>query len=367
MAQTATADDAEFRGAVRGFLAKTSPESQVRRLIDDDLGYDPAVWRRLAAELGIQGLLIPEVYGGQELTAGELVVVLEETGRALLCAPLLASAVLATQALLEAADDAAAKRYLPPLADGSTIATLALDDMAGTRTTAVEADGGWLLDGAKTRVSDAQAADLLLVVADAGGEAGLFALPTDAPGLELTRLDTLDLTRRQYAARLRRTPASRVGGRYDAAAGRLAAFGAIAAAAEQVGVAARTLEIAVDYARTREQFGRPIGSFQAVKHLCAEMFVLAECARAAVTDAATATVETPEQWLQAAAVAKVYCSMAATTNAENLIQILGGIGYTWEHVAHLYLRRAKTLEFLFGDPATQRATLALHLGLTPTP
>lgn len=367
MAQTATADDAEFRHAVRGFLAKTSPESEVRRLIDDDLGYDPAVWRRMAAELGMQGLLIPEGHGGQELTARELVVVLEETGRALLCAPFLASSVLATRALLEAADDAAEKRYLPGLADGSTIATLALDDLAGTRTTALEADGGWLLDGAKTRVPDAGAADLLLVIADAGGQAGLFALPTDAPGLELTRLDTLDLTRRQYAARLRRAPASRVGGHYDAATRQLAAFGAVAAAAEQVGIAGRTLELAVDYARTREQFGHPIGSFQAVKHLCADMFVLAECARAAVTDAATAAVETPEHWLEAAAVAKAYCSAAATTNAENLIQILGGIGYTWEHAAHLYLRRAKTLEFLFGDPTTQRATLAIHLGLAPSP
>ncbi|TQM11239.1 acyl-CoA dehydrogenase family protein [Pseudonocardia kunmingensis] len=362
MTTTTSAERVEFRAALRGLFAERSPDEHVRRFVDGG-PYDRGLWSLLAAQAGLAGILVPEELGGQGLTHVESGVALQEAARALVPAPVLSTAVLVPTAVLAAGDETAAKRILPGIADGSTIATLALDDASGETTCATGGGSTWQLTGHKVGLLDGPLAGILLVVARVGEEVGLFAVDSGEPGVECEDVDVLDLTRRQSRLRLTRAAAVRLGGDYTAGLTRLRHVAAVAAAAEQLGLAERLLEIAVDYARTREQFGRPIGSFQAVQHLCADMFVLVECSRAAVDAALRAVDGPPDELADVAAVAKVYCSRAATSVAESTIQVLGGIGYTWEHPAHLYLRRAKTLEQLFGDPHHHRDALAELHGL----
>ncbi|MGW0593737.1 acyl-CoA dehydrogenase family protein [Streptosporangium sp. NPDC002607] len=363
MTPTTAAERQEFRTVVRAFLTERSPESRVRGLIDDERGADLDTWRQMAAQLGLAGVLIPEEFGGQGLGQVEMAVVLQEAARVLLCAPLLSSGVLAPTALLGSGDVAAAKRYLPAIAEGRSVAAVGIHDERGTRTVAESGPDGWRLTGRKTRVTDGQVADLLLLVAPVGQQTGLFAVERNAPGVTVEELDGLDRTRRQVTVDLARTPAVRIGDDFTRPLERLLAVGAVAAAAEQLGVAERMLEISVEYVKTREQFDRPIGSFQAVKHLCAEMFALVECSGAAVNAASRAAAEDPAALAEIAAVAKAYCSVAATRVVETAIQVHGGIGYTWEHPAHLYLRRAKSLEFMFGDPHHHRDRIGVLNGL----
>lgn len=363
MIPTTATEREEFRAVVRAFLTERSPEPHVRSLIEDERGADLDVWRQMAAELGLAGVIIPEEYGGQGMSQAEMAVALTESARVLLCAPLLSTGVLAPSALLDSGDEEAAKRYLPAIADGTLITAVAIDDGGTARTTAEPGRGDWRLTGRKTHVIDGQLADLLLVVAAAGDEVGLFAAERNAPGITVEQLDVLDRTRRQAVVGFADTPVVRIGGDFARPLERLLAIGAVAAAAEQLGVAERMLEISVEYAKTREQFGKPIGSFQAVKHMCADMFTLVECSRAAVNVAGEAVAENSADLAEIAAVTKAYCSRAATTVAEMAIQVHGGIGYTWEHPAHLYLRRAKTLEFLFGDPRHHREALGVRYGL----
>jgi alkylation response protein AidB-like acyl-CoA dehydrogenase len=360
---TTAGERQEFGLSVRRFLADRSSEADVRRLADDPAGYDPEVWKQLAAELGLTGLLVPESHGGQGLSLVELVVALEETGRALLCAPLLAGAVLAPLAVLGARDDAAAARLLPGVVDGSALLAVALDDDPSLPCHASPAGGGWVLTGRKQLVLDGHLADRLLVVARAGDEVGLFEVDAGAAEVNRAATRTLDLAVRLSSVDLVAAPAVRLGGPYDEALLELRALAALAAAAHLVGIAAATLDIAVDYATTREQFGRPIGSYQGVKHLVAEMHARLESSRAAVAAAAQAAVSRPQELREHASIAKAWCSTAVVRNAEDCIQVLGGIGFTWEHPAHLYLRRAKVYEYLFGDARAHRAELARLLGL----
>ncbi|MGW1780510.1 acyl-CoA dehydrogenase family protein [Streptomyces sp. NPDC002143] len=361
----------ELRRTVRAFLADTSPETEVRRLMETPEGFDRALWRRLGSELGVLGLAVPEEYGGAGCGPVEVGVVLEETGRALLCAPFLSSAVLATTALLGSDDEEARERLLPGLVAGESVATLALTedsarwDAAGIGLTARAAGGSWLLTGHKTFVLDGACADVVLTVARAEDGIGVFLVDGDAAGLHRAPLPTLDPTRRQARLDYDGVRATRLrthGDGWDLVS-QVLDRAAVALAAEQVGVASRALDMAVEYAKVRHQFGRPIGSFQAVKHLLADVLLEVESARAAAHYALLAAEGESPELPAVASLAKAFCSDACLTATRENIQVHGGIGFTWEHPAQLYLKRAKTSQLLFGDPAYHRELLARRIGM----
>jgi alkylation response protein AidB-like acyl-CoA dehydrogenase len=361
----------ELRSSVRRFLDDKSPIPEVRRLMETTDGYDPAVWAQMANQLGLQGLAIPEEYGGSGFTYVELIVVLEEMGRSLLCAPYFATIALAGNAILTSGDDAAKKELLPGIATGDTIATLAFTedngrwDEGGITTTATRAGDGWTLDGHKMFVLDGHVANLLVVAARTPAGLGLFAVEGDAPGLTRTPLATMDQTRKQARLELAGTPGRLIGADGGASAGlsRTLDLAAVALAAEQVGGAQRCLDMSVEYAKERVQFGRPIGSFQAIKHKCADMLLEVESAKSAAYYAGWAAAESSDELPVVASLAKAYCSDAYFHAAAENIQIHGGIGFTWEHDAHLYFKRAKSSELLLGDPTYHRELLAQRIGL----
>jgi alkylation response protein AidB-like acyl-CoA dehydrogenase len=335
----------QLRSRVKALLAEVSPPAEVRRLMESERGYDLDVWLRMAADHDLLAL--------EDWT--DRAVVLEEAGRALLCAPYLATV---TAAPFLPADVQAA------IAGGLCIATLAMAeasgrwDAAGVATRAMNGPGDrWRLEGEKSYVVDACAADVMVVAARTEDGVALFQVDAGAPGLDRAPLPTVDLTRRLGRVRLAATPARRLEGSPGTAVDLCAA----ALAAEQVGGAERALEMGVEHAGRRVQFGRPIGSFQAIKHLCAEMLLDLESARAAAAHAAGA-VGTAEL-TTAAAVAKVWCSEAYVRIATDSLHVHGGLGFTWEHDAHLYLRRARSSLHLFGDPRHHREQLARHLRL----
>ena len=360
----------ELRAVVRRFLAEKSPEPEVRRLMETVPGYDRDVWRLAAGQLGLPGLAIPEKFGGSGFGYPELTVVFEEMGRALLCAPFFATVALAANLLLAAEDENAKADYLPGLATGDLIGTVALAepssrwDEAGVSLPATAADGAWTLTGEKLFVLDAAVADLILVVARTPAGVSVFAVPKGAPGLVVEPLATMDQTRKQARVLLRDTPARLVGadGAGWPAVSRMLDLAAVALAAEQVGGAQRVLDMAVEYAKTRVQFGKPIGSFQAIKHKCADMLLEVESARSAAYYGCFVANDADELPV-AASLAKAYCSEAYLHAAAENIQIHGGIGFTWEHPAHLYFKRAKSSELLFGDPAYHRELLAQRIGI----
>jgi alkylation response protein AidB-like acyl-CoA dehydrogenase len=361
----------ELRKSVRRFLDDKSPEAEVRRLMETTDGYDPAVWSQMAQQLGLQGLAVPEEFGGSGYTYVELIVVLEEMGRALLCAPYFSSVALAANALLTSGDDGAKKDYLPGIASGETIATLALTepagrwDEAGVTMAATGSGDSWALDGAKSFVIDGHTAGLILVPARTRGGVSLFAVAGDAPGLTRTPLATMDQTRKQAKLEFAGTPARLVGAEGGAWPGlsKTLDLAAVALAAEQVGGAQRVLDMSVEYAKVRVQFGRPIGSFQAIKHKCADMLLEVESAKSAAYYAGWAAAEDSDELPVVASLAKAYCSDAYFHAAAENIQIHGGIGFTWEHPAHLYFKRAKSSELYLGDPTYHRELLAQRIGL----
>jgi alkylation response protein AidB-like acyl-CoA dehydrogenase len=364
-----TDEHKELAATLRRFLQDKSPSSEVRRVMRTEEGYDPLTWSALAGQLGLPGLVIPEKYGGSGAGPVELAIACEEMGRALLCAPFFATAVLAAQALLAAGDQAAQEEFLPAIADGATIATLAVfeDDGAwsaeGAATRARRTGDGYVLDGRKSIVLDGHTADLLLVVARADGGPSLFAVPGGADGLARRPLQTLDMTRKQAALSLDGVPARLIGAEGSAAdvLARTLRLAAVALAAEQVGGAQRCLDMSVEYAKIRMQFGRPVGSFQAIKHMCADMLLEVESARSAAYYAAWAAQDGSDQLPLLASLAKACCSEAYFRVAADNIQVHGGIGFTWEHDAHLYYRRAKSAELMLGTPQEHREIAAGYL------
>ncbi|HUX05189.1 MAG TPA: acyl-CoA dehydrogenase family protein [Acidimicrobiales bacterium] len=366
-----TEEQEELRKMVKRFLDEKSPESEVRRLMATEEGYDPAVWRQMADELALQGLGIPEAYGGQGYGPVELYVVFEEMGAALLCAPYFSSVALAANAVLQVGSEEDKQEYLPGIASGETIATLALTDDAGqwdlatTSTNATSTAEGWRVSGVRSYVTDGSVASLLLVPAVTAKGLSLFAVRGDADGVERTSLPTMDQTRKQSRIVLSDAPAALVGEEGGALAGLVTTLhiAAAALAAEQVGGAQRVLNNSVEYAKTRVQFGRPIGSFQAIKHKCADMLLDVESAKSAAYYAAWAAQELNDELPVAASLAKSFCSEAYFHCAAENIQIHGGIGFTWEHHAHLYFKRAKSSELFLGDPAYHRELLAQRLGI----
>jgi alkylation response protein AidB-like acyl-CoA dehydrogenase len=366
-----TEEQDQLRDAVRDYFRDKSPETEVRRLMATDKGYDPAVWQQMARELGLQGLAIPEQYGGQGFSWVELGIVLEEMGRTLVCAPFFSTVVLAATTLLESADDEAKKDYLPGIADGSLIATVALTeesgrwDEDGVALPATHSPNGWTLAGAKHFVLDGATAQLIIVPARTASGVSLFAVDAAAPGFIRRPSITLDQTRKLAVVEFDNTPARLIGaeGGGWGVLRRVLDFAAVALAAEQAGGAQAALEMSVGYLNTRVQFGQLIGAFQALKHMAADVLIEVESAKSAAYYALNAAAEDSEELPAAASLAKAYCSEAFVTAAHQNIQFHGGMGFTWELPAHLYFKRARSSEVFLGDAFAHREALAQRIGI----
>ncbi|MFD0021780.1 acyl-CoA dehydrogenase family protein [Streptomyces sp. NPDC058382] len=352
-----TEEQEELRSAVRSSLER-------HRSAD--------AWGPLTRQIGAAALAVPEEYGGAGGGARDVHVLMEELGRSLSPLPCLGSAVLTVGALLSCGDEAACGRLLPGLADGSSVGALAWAeqgswDVAAVRAWAVPGPGGgWLITGVKEHVLDWPDIGVLLVAARTAAGPSLFEVAPGAAGVRREPVVTMDTTRAQARWVLEAAEARLLGEEGDGARSleRVRDLACTALAAEQAGAAGRCLEITVAHARDRVQFGRPIGSFQAVKHRLADAYVLVESARSAALGAAFAADEDPDALPRAAAVAKSVCSEAFSAVAGEMIQLHGGIGITWEHDAHRYFKRAHGAGELFGPPAHHRARLAAGLGLT---
>ncbi len=359
MPNTLTREQQDLGAAVADLMAKRSPESEVRRSMAAEKGYEPALWNEMAG-MGLLGLAIPDEFGGAGAGAAELGVVAEQMGRALLCAPFLSTGVLTPYTLLAADDAAECADVLPRIANGELIATVAFAESGSARpptnpeTRATPDADGWRLTGEKTYVLDSCSAELFYVQAQIGSEIGLFAVVSGAPGLTVSPLDTVDRTRRQGKVSLSDTPARRVGKAAASALDSALDRAAVALIAEQAGGAMYAMQMAADYARSRYQFGRAIGSFQAVKHMCVDMLLEAQSALSAARHVAWSFDAAAPDRFADLALAQSYCSDAFVSVAADNIQVHGGIGFTWEHPAHLYLRRARTDAQIFGAPAWHR-------------
>lgn len=374
-----TEEQEQLRETARSFLATHASSEAVRRAMQSELGFDPDAWKRIGSELGWTAILVPEAYGGLGLGWVEVAALLEVTGEFLLCAPLLSTVGLGTNALLAAGTEDQKREWLPRIADGRAIVTLAFAESArdpgpGPIAATFRREGeGFVLSGRKRSVVDGAAADAIVVAARAPGTAGadglgLFLVRGDEPGLARRTLPTLDGTRRIAEIELRdvRLPGGAQftgGGTGAAALAKVLDRAAIALAAEQVGGAQRCLDLAVEYAKGRVQFGRPIGSFQAIKHKCADAMVKVESGRSASYYAACVAAEDAPELAQAASLAKAWCSDAYFRCAADCLQIHGGVGFTWDYDVHLHLKRAKASQSFLGSPSWHRERIARHMGL----
>ena len=369
----------ELRRQARAFLDRNSSSQHVRTAMQTDRGYEQDVWRSIGGELGWTAITIPEAHGGLGLGYVELVALLEETGRALLCSPLFATVALAANALLASGDSERAAELLPGIAAGTTTATLAyLEESGSWDPAAISATvrrdrDEYVLDWVKTFVPDGHSADWLIVPARAPGSSGaagisLLALAADTSGVSRRLLPTMDQTRKQAEVVLDsvRVPISAllgVEGHAWPSISRTLDLAAVALAAEQVGGAQRCLDMTVAYAKDRKQFGRPIGSFQAIKHKCADMLLKVESARSAAYYAGWAAAVGEPELPAVSSLAKAYCSDAYFHCAAEAIQIHGGVGFTWEYDVHLHFKRARAAESFLGSPAYHRELVARRIGL----
>lgn len=362
-----------LRATTRKFLESEAPPERTRALFEDPAGFDLDVWRR-GAELGWCAPAVPAEHGGGSVSGQpvvDLVAIAEELGRVAYSGPFLATNVVAL-AVAEIGSDEQRKEVLPGIASGETVAAWCVAEAAGgwapedMRTRATRDGGDVILDGSKSYVEAAGAATWLLVAA-AGEGLTQVLVPADAPGITVNPLETLDLTRRLSEVTFEgvRLPASAVLGEPGRAAGeveRQTQVAMVLLCADSVGAASRVLELSVQYAKDRVQFGRTIGSFQAIKHKAASMVTLLEASRAATYYAALQVDGGGEEAQLAAGVAKAYVGESAGDVVAEGLQIHGGIGFTWEHDIHLYLRRTKSNEALFGDPTWHRERIARSLG-----
>ncbi|HXV70638.1 MAG TPA: acyl-CoA dehydrogenase family protein [Acidimicrobiia bacterium] len=366
-----TDEEELIRDTARQFLQDRIGLERVRELMMSDDGFEPGLWKEMA-DLGWLGLAIAEEHGGSGLGPVELGVLLEEMGRLLTPGPFFASAVLATMAIQQIADPESQKRLLPSLAAGETIASLAVYEkprgweVLPAATTAETAGDGWRLNGRKRAVLDGHVADLLLVVADTGDGVGVFGVDASADGVAVSQETTLDSTRRQATVSFSGVELNKDDrldtGDVPTALTRILRMASAALAAEQVGGAQACMDMAVDYAKSRYQFGRPIGSYQAIKHRCANMLMKVEHAKSTAYHALRVMDDSDELAIAAPLAASV-CSEAYVWVAGESIQVHGGIGFTWEHDAHLYLKRAKASSLLLGSPWHQRDLMGLALGI----
>jgi alkylation response protein AidB-like acyl-CoA dehydrogenase len=337
----------------RKFFAGECPMPEVRRIMGTDTAYDAILWSKMVAQ-GYTGITFPEEYGGVGFGKVELILLVEEAGRALLPGPFFSTVALAGSVLNAVAGPEQKKRYLAPICAGGARSAVAILEASASWNLAdvhiTSANGK--LTGEKLFVPDAAAADFLMVVA----RDGVFAVEAGAPGLAIQPMEAMDPTRKLYSVRFNSTPAEKIGD----TGGLVQAFDVAAAAlvAEMVGGMQRTLDMTVEYAKTRKQFGKPIGMFQAVQHQCADMYLETESARSAAYYAAWALEENAPDAAVAVSIAKMYASDAARTVGNRGIQIHGGMGFTWENDLHLYYRRAKASETAFGDSIFHRERIA---------
>lgn len=361
-----TPEQRELRAAVRRFCAEHSDEATVRRLMESTPAFDPKTWLRLGSELGVLGLGVPEEFEGSGGGIVDAAIVVEELGAALFCGPVFGTLALSIPALVAAPDTAVRTETLGPLVAGVRTAAFAVPDRGGrfaADAVAVRANGSgdtWTVSGTVERVVDAGAADDLLVAAN--GPDGVVVLVVDATGsgVERTALVTMDSTRPQATIHFADAAARLLAGPDDAAriCERAVQVGAVLLAAEQVGGAQHLLDLSVSYAEERVQFGRAIGSFQAVKHRLADMLVDQEHARSAAYHGAWALQGGTDDPAVAASIAQAVCSAAYTRIAADAVQVHGGIGFTWEHRAHLYFKRAFTDAVLLGSAENHRDRIA---------
>ena len=357
-----------LKNTVRKFLAAECPPAEVRRLIETETAFDAALWKKMA-EQGWTGIIFPEEHGGFGMGMVELAAAMEEMGRALLPGPYF-STVLLAGTLLDGCPDGGAKRaYLAAVCTGEKKGTLAMLEASAdwspeaVRMEAAPCDGGYRLNGQKLFVTDAGAADFLLCVARVDEALAIFAVDAGAPGLRVSAMQALDGTRKLYTVSFDDVV---VGALALAASGDAASMAlermlnraAAALSAEMVGGMQRALELTVEYAKTRKQFGKPIGGFQAVQHLCADMLLLTESSRSAAYYAAWAVQENVPEASEAVSIAKAYASDAYREVCNRGIQVHGGMGFTWENDLHLFYRRAKASEIAFGDANLHRERIA---------
>ena len=364
---TFTGEQHQFRDVVKRFLKDKSPTTEVRRLMETEEGFDPVVWQQLSEELALPALAVPERFGGAGFGFVELSIVMEEMGRSLLCSPYFSSAVLAVSAILNAGTEAQKQNLLPQIASGSMRATLAMTESSGKwDAAAIELVARldkerFVLHGEKSFVVDGHTADLLIVVARLEGSEGdngisFCTLPGDAPGLEKTLLKTMDPTRKLARIEFNGVQAQPLGepGAGCHALNKTLDQAAIALSNEMIGGAQFLMDSAIEYSKIRMQFGRVIGSFQAIKHKCADMLIQLELAKSAAYYAAAA-VDADDDCVPAlASMAKSAASDAYMQIAADCIQIHGGIGFTWDQDTHLWFKRAKSSEVFLGDPAYHR-------------
>jgi alkylation response protein AidB-like acyl-CoA dehydrogenase len=342
-----------LKDTARKFFAGECPIAAVRKLIETDSAFDAELWSKLAGQ-GFTGIITPEEHGGMGLGKVELILLMEEAGYALLPGPFFSTVALAAPVIDALASPGQKKKYLEPIAAGRARSSLAL----------VEADGSWetaglqlsaagdKLSGTKLFVSDAAIADFIIVAA----RNGVFAVEAKAPGLRIEPMKGMDLSRKIYSVEFRNTPAEKLDG--DGSLDSALDVATAALCAEMVGGMQRTLETTVAYAKTRKQFGKPIGIFQAVQHLCADMYLETESSRSAAYYAAWALEENAADAASAVSVAKMYASDASRTVGNRGIQVHGGMGFTWENDLHLYYRRAKASETMLGDATFHRERIA---------
>jgi len=355
---------------VRKLLADSCSEKHVRAVMETAEGIDRALWSTLA-ELGIAGLLIPARFGGAGLGPVELELIAEETGAALACTPFLSSSVLAAGLLMESGDDAACARLLPGIAAGTTIATAALTGERGSwkapdvAVTAADEGSTIRLSGVASYVMHAAIADVLLVIARTDDGHGLFEVDPRADGVGIEALSTFDRTLRLGRLTFSRTPARRIGGVGWPAVEAALRLALVARAGEQAGGARRIFDMTVEYTRNRIQFGRPIGGFQAIKHMAAELLLEAESATSAARDAALQLAQRTPGADEAIDMAAFACADAFAQIAATAIQMHGGIAFTWEHPAHLYLRRARAYSYLLGSSDSHRERFVTRISAQP--
>lgn len=375
-----TEEQEMIRSQAAEFLTREYPIAFVRESLDDTYGFNQDLWNKMSA-LGWVSLVFPKEHGGADLTFVELAILLEQMGRALVPGPFFSTVLLGGLTILEFGTSEQKSKWLTSIADGKLKSTLAHIEPEGDcdagRPAAVIAKrdvDGYVINGTKLFVPDAHSADLILCTAGFIDSSvpqettSLFAVDRTSAGLNVVALKTMDQTRRLYEVRFNQVyvPESRVLGELEQASGaieRLLCKATIGRCAEMVGSAQKMLEMCVEYAGHRVQFGRPIGSFQAIQHKCADMLLLIESARSAVYAAACAAAEGSGDTALLASVAKAYTNDACRFVAGETIQIHGGMGFTWEHDAHLYFKRAKADEYSFGDTARHRARVADLIGL----
>ena len=349
-----------LKHTARRFFGGELPMAEVRRLMETATGHDEELWAKMTGQ-GFTGIIFPEEFGGMGLSQVELILFMEEAGYALLPGPFFSTVALAGAVLNALGSPAQKKKYLARICDGQAKATLALlEDSASWEPADVQLNAAKLaatgdkLTGTKLFVTDADIADFIIVAA----RNGIFLVDRKAPGIQIAPMKGMDFTRKIYSVTFSGTPAEPLGSAQPADLAKPLATATAALAAELAGGMQRVMEAAVGYAKTRKQFGKPIGSFQAVQHMCAEMYLETESARSAAYYAAWALSENAPDAAVAVSIAKMYSSDASRTVGNRGIQVHGGMGFTWENDIHLYYRRAKASETMLGDATFHRERIA---------